>query len=433
MSRSPQMTTDISKTQQGNLPEIKTPQELVHIRHRITLLQYKYWILMLRAYRESYEAGEKFGAGDFCYLPMSAVEESIGYQPKTKEIENDLERIRQEPIFYNVLQKDGQKAKRGQGFISEWHVSSNRVGVVLPPVLREAVENLDRKDSIFHLLNWNIFNSFTGKYEAILYKLCKDFVGTGWTKEMSLEDFREYMGVGPGEYPDFKRLNQWAISGPAKKINASEISDIEIEPVFRREQRRVVAIQFKVASKRQTMLDFGDHPAFRFAKVKIARPQQQKYLAEKAPEDIEMSIRRANEFAAEKEKKGDEVKLGAVYATAISEDWGVEYRDKLRAAEEKEKKAVGKRRAAEDSAAGERLRSQFEAEWKAAANAAMEAAPPERSNALFEEWKAEAKPIPTLLKKGPDTELFRVWARTKFVPRPSEAEFAAWAKARTAK
>lgn len=42
-------------TKEPARPIIKTPQELVHIKHKISLLQYKYWVLMLRAYREVYE------------------------------------------------------------------------------------------------------------------------------------------------------------------------------------------------------------------------------------------------------------------------------------------------------------------------------------------------------------------------------------------
>lgn len=426
MSSASSMATELTKLQQSNLSEIKTPQELVHIKHRISLLQYKYWILMLRTYRELYEEGERFGPGDFCYLSMAGVAEAIGYQPKTKELEEDLEKIRQEPIFFNVLEKDGEKAKRGQGFISEWHVSSNRVGVVFPPVLRHAVENLDRKDSIFHLLNWHIFNSFTGKYEAILYKLCKDFVGVGWTKKFSLEQFRDYMGIGPEEYPDFKRLNQWCISGPVKKINESELSDVIIEPVFTREKRRVVEIQFRVAYKRQTVLDFGDDPAFRFAKVRITPSQQRKYLAGRDPETVELSIRRANEYAEEKERKGETVDIQKVYAKAISENWGDEYREKLKVAEEKAERSRKKARAEEAAAAGDKLRAEFEAEWKGRADAALEALGEDSLRQMFETWKDEANPPSVMLKKGTDSVPFRIWARERVLPKPQPADFDAW-------
>ena len=59
-------------------PAIKTPQELVHIQHKITLRQYKYWILMLRAYREAYEAGEIIGDKGFHRIAITDLTNWIG-------------------------------------------------------------------------------------------------------------------------------------------------------------------------------------------------------------------------------------------------------------------------------------------------------------------------------------------------------------------
>jgi Initiator Replication protein len=324
------------------VPAIKTPQELIHIKHKITLLQYKYWVLMLRAYREAYEvAGRHLTDEEFCYIPMQQLEEHMGYTPKISEIERDLEAIRIEPITYNVLEKDKQKAKIGRGFIGGWYVSRHRIGVVFPPLIREAVGNLDHRESIFHLLNWSIFNSFSGKYEAILYKLCKDYVGSkNGTKEFSLTLFREYMGVKENEYPDFKRLNQWVISGPIKNINKSEISDITIRVEFTKEKnRKVVGLKFYAEHKQQTSMPFDDEPSFRLARVTVSLEQQKKYLLERSSEDIELSIERANEYADEQGQKGKEVDLGKIYRKAITENWGTEFQSrKAREAEQAAKK-----------------------------------------------------------------------------------------------
>lgn len=411
--------------------DIKTPQELVHIKHKITLLEYKYWILLLRAYRETYVAGEKLGPDDYVYLPMSAVTDALGYQPKTKEIENDLERIRIEKIQYNVLQKDGQPAKRGAGFISQWHVSSNRIGVVFPPVLRQAVERLDDKSSIFHLLNWNIFNSFSGKYEAVLYKLCKDYVGAGRTPKLTIEEFREYMGIAPSEYPDFKRLNQWTISGPIKRINASELSDIIVSAEFTREARRVVTVQFIVESKRQSVLDFEDHPAFKVAKIRISRALQEHYLTAKPPELIRSAILRVNEYADVKEAKGEVVNLGALYRKAIEQDWGLDFEARKKTLAEKAEK-VENNPVPRTGSAIEQLRSEFEREWKAEASKEITALADEAINSYFERFQSETPRIPVvLIKSGPrKSEAFHAWLRPQLVPKPSEIGFAKWMKQR---
>lgn len=421
-------------------PDIKTPQELVHIKHKITLLQYKYWVLMLRAYREIYEESRgELAEGEVCYLPMAKLAEHLGYEPKTSDIERDLEAIRKEAIIFNVLEKDGQKGKTGRGFISEWYVSSNRIGVVFPPMIRRAVENLDNRESIFHLLNWSIFNSFTGKYEAVLYKLCKDYVGTGRTPYMPLEKFRGYMGIKDTEYNDFKRLNQWVISGPVKRINESELADITIEPEFKREVRKIIGLWFKVSAKKQTALDFGDDPAFRFAKVSVSLAQQKKYLEAKGSELVELSIQRANEYAEVQEKAGKEVNLGAVYRKAIEEDWGHEYASKKAREASKlagEKKTKAEERAARDAEAEKELREEF---LRVRITEAVKALSLDEMRAHAARYVAETAvdqvksydPVKVDFKDAVERVKFRTWLRALVgKTEPAPGEFEAWRDAK---
>lgn len=320
---------NLPRSQPTATPSIKTPQELVHIKHKITLRQYKYWVLLLKSYRESYESGIQPSDGGFYYTPMQRLTDHLGYEPNKTELRADLEALRKEAIIYNVLGKDGQSAQRGSGFISEWEVSSNWVGYKLPDFLVKCVEGLDLKNAIFQQLNWSIFNSFSGKYEAILYKLCKDYVGVQRTPHMGIAVFREYMGLRETEYSAFKDLNKFVISGPIKKINESKLADIEIKVDFTKESRRVVGLQFLIKRKFQMDLGFGDDPAFASAKVTIALAQQQKYLAEKPAEEVALAIERANEYADDQEKKGSQVNFGALYKTAIMQGWGHEHKAKL--------------------------------------------------------------------------------------------------------
>ena len=74
---------------------------------------------------------------------------------------------------------------------------------------------------------------------------------------------------------------------------------------------------------------FGDDPAFALARVTISLAQQQKYLAENKADEIALAIERANEYAADQEKKGNEVNFGALYQTAITQGWGIEHKAKL--------------------------------------------------------------------------------------------------------
>ncbi len=149
---------------------------------------------------------------------------------------------------------------------------------------------------------------------------------------MPITVFREYMGLRENEYAEFKDLNKFVISGPIRKINESNVADIEIDVEMSKESRRVVGLQFLVKRKNQMDLGFGDDPAFANARITIALAQQQKYLSEKSAEEIALAIERANDYAAAQEAKGEEVNLGALYQTAIMRGWGVEQKAKLEVA-----------------------------------------------------------------------------------------------------
>ena len=352
---------------------IKTPQELVHIKHKITLRQYKYWVVILKSYREAYENGIAASEGGFYYLPMQRFSEHLGYEPNKSELRADMEALRKEAIIYNVLGKNGQLAQRGSGFISEWEVSANWVGYKLPDFLVKCIEHLDLKNAIFQQLNWNIFNSFSGKYEAIIYKLCKDYVGVQRSPYITLAVFRDYMGLRETEYSEFKDLNKFVISGPVKKINESKVSDIEIEAVLTKERRKVVGIQFTVKRRHQVDLAFGDAPAFAAAKITIALSKQQKYLAETDPTEIALAIERANKYIDDLEAKGSKVNPGAIYHTAINKGWGKELQaqldqdsikqEKLKMAEQAENKNKQREAKAEEDRTAMRraVKEQFDA------------------------------------------------------------------------
>lgn len=324
-------------TEAQPVTEFKIPQQCAHIRHRISLLQYKYWVLMLRAYREQYEAGKRFESGELCYLSMKDLSRSLGYKPRSSVLAKDIERIRKEELHFNVLEKDGCKAGRGWCFVSEWHVSSNRLGVVFPPGVRRAVEDLDKGDSIYHMLDWNAFNSFSRKFDAVIYKLCKDYVGAGRSPSFSLEQYRDYLGIHPCGYNDPSEFKRRCVVDPMKRINESEFSDIRIEAKFEIMNGHLVSIRFNVMPKvREEPID---SPAFRFAKVEIPSGTQRKFLSKRSPESIERSILMANMYLDEMSQIGKDVDCLAAYANAIIDDWGIDYEARLAKKAKKEAKA----------------------------------------------------------------------------------------------
>lgn len=315
-----------TKKEQGLM--LKTPQSLIHIKHTISLLQYKLWILLLHELKKQFDANEPADEKGFRYIHIQNLVERLGYIPKKSDIWNDLVGIGDQQIAFNMLEKDGKSVKYGARFISEFKVSTSRIGFKFPSFLEDVMHGLDNAEEIFHKLNWDIFNQFSGKYEAIIYKLCKDYLGVGRTPYITVLDFREYMGFKNGEYAEFMKLNEWVITRPLKNINTSPVSDISISVEYHRKGRKVEGLYFTMKPKHQAALPFVEsenNPAFTLAKVTISSAKQQAYLAKMSAEQIHLTLARANEYGEELEKKGKKVNYGAIYKKAIEENWGEQH------------------------------------------------------------------------------------------------------------
>jgi hypothetical protein len=376
-------------------PTIKTPQSLIHIKHRISLLQYKYWILLLRELREQFESGVAADENGFRYVPMQKIADAIGYTPNKSEVFKDFLALKNETIAFNVLEKDGQEAKYGAGFISEWKITSQRVSFKFPSVLENVVRDLEEPKAIFQLLNWSIFNHFSGKYEAVIYKLSKDYVGVGRTPYMTVAEFREYMGLKPTEYPVFMKLSEWVIKKPCERINESDVSDITVRPDYEREGRKVIGLRFLVSRKAQSTIPFPElesNPAFRFAKIHIEPATQQEYLALRPSEEVELCIERANEYAEEQKKAGKGADLGRIYRTAIEQGWHVSHLEKKKLKEADTQAKAEKARAAKEKIDQEEQVQRESKQRLAAIYARFDAMSEETQEALRAEYLATLTP-----------------------------------------
>ena len=340
---------------------IKTPQSIIHIKHNVSLLAYKHWVLLLQDLREQIEADTPPEAGGVRFISMAKLSEHLGYTPSKKDLWECFRSLKNQDLAINFLDKDGYKAKYGAGFISEWSISSNRIGYKFPSFLELVMSgNNEEAKQIFQLLNWSIFNSFSGKYEAIIYKLCKDYIGIGRTPYMSIEDYREYIGLADKEYVLFKELNRWTISKPILSINKNELSDINVSVELKKNGRNVVGLWFKAELKKQIKIPFEEfkpHPAFDYAKVAIAPEEQTKYLERYTPEQVQAIIDRANEYGDELKVKGKQVKIGGIYKTAFAEGWGLD-RIEEKKTEQKEREDRAKKHQEEEDQ--ERKKAEYE-------------------------------------------------------------------------
>lgn len=344
----------------------KTPQEFVHIKHTITIRQYKYWFLLLKTYKELWEAGVEVDEKGFYNLSISDIANMIGYEPVKKELKADLEALRQEPIIINYLEKDKKPVTHGMGFISEWKVSSTKIAFKLPSFIEDVLKGNLEARQMFLLLNWNIFNSFSGKYETIIYKLCKDYIGVGHTPYMSIEKYRDYIGLKENEYKQFFRLNEWTLTKPIKNINENEMSDIFVKVVFKKQGRKVLGLYFEMEYKPTTpVLEIAQieiNPAFKKSLITFTPTKQKEYLEKYGIEHVQAII----DYVNTQHEQGKVKNLSAYYHQAFENGYGLENfeaeQKKKAEAEEKKRQAKAEREAKKQA---EKEAKEREAEQKA--------------------------------------------------------------------
>lgn len=310
-----------------------TPQSLIHIDHTTTDNQFKYWFLLLKSYKESYDNGDlELDDKGFFYTPISYLNMHMGYQIPIRQLEADLMTIRSQPVILNYLNKDKTNVIHGGGYISEWKIVDGKVGVIFPTFVLEILIGDASSKKMFLQMKWDIFVSFSGKYESIIYKLCKDYEGVGRTPRMAIDQFRGYIGLKSEEYPEFKELNRRIISSSVKAINSNALCDIQISAEIHRENRKAQSIQFvitpiqKISDSNELALlesiaDQTAEIAFKDSMIPLSKQRTRRLLITYNIEQIKCIIKRANEYIAT--LQGDDVNPKAIYNTAFKEGWGI--------------------------------------------------------------------------------------------------------------
>ncbi|MCL6059553.1 replication initiation protein [Neisseria meningitidis] len=317
----------------------KTPQALIHIKHSMTELQYKLWYLMLKNTKKLLEQGISVDEDGYFWFELDDLFTAIGYRIPKKILKKDLEAIRIEPMILNYLQKDGNPATKGQGYISEWDTQHDRLGYKFPTVISKALLS-EESNKMFLLMDWQVFNAFKGKYEGIIYKLCKDYEHVRRTPYFPLEHFRGYMGFEETEYLDFRRLNNKVLKPSIEAINKSEKADLIIQSEFKREGRKVVGLHFTIAPRFENKPEVSNEPededkvqsAFSEARIEPNNTLI-KFLKTLSVEQFQFCIKAANGFVDSELIKGKTVNIGAIYNMALKENWG---EDLMKAAIKKE-------------------------------------------------------------------------------------------------
>lgn len=230
--------------------ELKKHVAAVHVSGELSLIERKLVnVLLLNAFDNLLSEEEHT-------IPQALLSTMIGWERSnnSKSLREALSNIATTRIQFDVLE---------HGEPDEWGVVTALASAKLrggictyayAPELKRRFANPD----IYALINVNVQRQFQGVYALALYENCIRFKRTKSTGWISVENWRKLLGVTkydankqpiPSAYDSFKVFSSKIVKAAVAEVN--DVSDINVSPEYRRENKSVTHIRFVIRENPQ--------------------------------------------------------------------------------------------------------------------------------------------------------------------------------------
>ena len=212
----------------------------IQIQSKITHLQRRVWnVLLANAYDE-------LPNKDIHRVSVADLAKSLGFNSHNEDyLKETLKALVDCTVEWNVLGKDKEQEWGVASLLGSVRIKDGVCTYSFAAHLRYKLYN----PRIYTKLNLRLQNRFTHRYALILWEVCFDYFdtarGQGETPFISLETFKDLMGIAMDDYPAFKTLNQRVIKPAIEEINALTNFFIEIEP--KRIGRKIAELKFRIS------------------------------------------------------------------------------------------------------------------------------------------------------------------------------------------
>jgi hypothetical protein len=411
----------------------------IHITNKLSLLERKISNVLL------WNAYEDLLKEETHKIRIKDLADMVGFNSNDRALlKQSMVNLMRTVLEWNVLDDKGREKDWEASTMLEYtRVKGMYCYYSYGKKLREKLYN----PTMYERINLEIQKKFSSGYALALYENCLRYKNTGTTGWIALDRFRRIMGVNPKEYSDFRRLNERVIKGPLKQVNNS--SDIVLEPEYKREKRRIVAVRFQVSENPQLSLfkapksgtgdiDLVDLKQLEAGGTEIKEKLLKFGLTEEQVEWATSSfdeeyIRKNMEVVERDYKAGKVGNLPAYTVGALQKD----YRPKKNEFEEEQKKKKQARRKdaekkLEEARRLEDMRMEFDAEriqdtlnrMPTSEYSAFEKRfqHENRENMIYKNWKDKGPEHPVM--QG----LFRAFAKKELLQEVTEEEFYEYAQ-----
>jgi hypothetical protein len=226
--------------------EVKKNVSAIHIGGKFSLLQRKFFnVLLSNSYDELLTKEQhQIKVREICDL--------AGCDTNNTEVAKEVLRsLKNTEVTWNLLGDDDQEEEWGvSSMIAEAVIKRGMCTYAFSPSMRKKLY----QPEMYARINLSIMSNFNRSYSLALYENTTRFRGIGTTGWRDLAFWRNVLGVEEGEYHLFKEFNKKVIKPAVKEVNS--ISDILLEPEYRRERRRVAFIRFNIKQNPQIQIPF---------------------------------------------------------------------------------------------------------------------------------------------------------------------------------
>jgi len=218
----------------------------IQISNKITAIQRKSYNYMLKIAKNEFKKNP-----DKQIFTISADELLVFFDIGSENysrLRKELEILNRTQVRYNILKKN-RKSKIHGAFtlISEFEYERGVITYSFPNKIRDMILN----PKMFGKINLVVIKSLRSRYSIALYELAEDYLNAQIPK-MTMEKFRELMGLEEEQYYKFSMLKKRVIDVAVDEINDRENINFTITYELERAGQKITHIKFIVHKKEHT-------------------------------------------------------------------------------------------------------------------------------------------------------------------------------------
>jgi len=219
----------------------------IQISNKITAIQRKCYNYMLKVAKNEFKKDKNkkifsvsaeellvfFGIGDNNY----------------SRLKKELSILNRTQIQYNILGKNKRSKLFGAfTLISAFEYSKGIISYSFP----EKIISMILNPKMFGKINLIVIKSLRSRYSIALYELAEDYINVQIPK-MSIEKFRELMGIEEHQYYKFGMFKKYVIDVAVNEINDRENISFTITYELEKKGQKITHIKFTIHKKEEVL------------------------------------------------------------------------------------------------------------------------------------------------------------------------------------